>query len=161
MTGGGEEPADRGLLDDLTGVHDHDPVADLGHDAQVVSHEQHAHAELRAQRAEQLEDLGLDGDVERGGRLVRDQESRLARQRHRDQDPLTHPARERVWVVVGPGRGVGDADPVQHLDGSGPRGAVGASPVLADHLGDLAADGERRIEAGHRLLKHHRELVAA
>jgi len=39
-----------------------------------VGDEQQRHAELRLQRAEQREDLGLDGDVERGGGLVGDEQ---------------------------------------------------------------------------------------
>ena len=55
---------------------------------------------LRAQRAHQLQDLRLDGDVERGGGLVGDQEPRVAGQRHRDHHALAHAARELVRIVV-------------------------------------------------------------
>ena len=40
----------------------------------------------------QVEDLGLDGDVEGGGRLVRDEKARVAGHRHRDHHPLAEPA---------------------------------------------------------------------
>ena len=33
--------------------------------------------------------------------------------------------------------------------------------VDADRLGDLVADGVDRVEAGHRLLEHHGDVVAA
>ena len=49
---------------------------------------------------DQLDDLGLDRDVERGRRLVGDQHVRVARERHRDHRALAHPARELVRVVV-------------------------------------------------------------
>ena len=39
--------------------------------------------------------------------------------------------------------------------------AASSPAVLADHLGDLLADGEHRVEAGHRFLEDHRDLVAA
>ena len=55
---------------------------------------------LGAQRAHQLEDLRLDGDVERGGGLVGDQEPRVAGERHRDHHALAHAARELVRIVV-------------------------------------------------------------
>ena len=45
-----------------------------GDDAEVVRHQDHAHAELGAQAQHQLQDLVLDGDVERGRRLVGEQE---------------------------------------------------------------------------------------
>ena len=51
-------------------------------------------------RREEIEDLGLDGDVERGGRLVGDQELRSRGQRHRDHGALAQAARELVRVVA-------------------------------------------------------------
>ena len=45
---------------------------------------------------EQLEHLRLHRDVERGGRLVGDQDLRLAEQRHGDHHALPHAARELV-----------------------------------------------------------------
>ena len=65
---------------------------------------------LSPQPVEQAEDPGLDGHVERGRRLVGDQQLRPAGERDRDRDPLAHPARELVRVRVqrraaGPGSG--------------------------------------------------------
>ena len=48
---------------------------------------------------DQIEHLGLDGGVERGRRLVEDQQRRLGGERHRDHDPLQHPARELVGIA--------------------------------------------------------------
>ena len=48
------------------------------------------------QLAEQVEDLRLDGDVERRGRLVGDQELGIAGERHGDHDALAHAAGELV-----------------------------------------------------------------
>ena len=52
------------------------------------------------QRAHQIEDLRLDRDVERGRRLVGDQQLRVAGERHRDHHALPHAARELVRIVV-------------------------------------------------------------
>ena len=62
-----------GPLDDAAGVHDHDPVGDVGDHAEVVGDEQDRGAEPVAQVAQHVEDAGLHGDVERGGRLVGDE----------------------------------------------------------------------------------------
>ncbi len=97
-----EQRVDRRLLHDLARVHHDDAVADLRDDAEVMRDEQHGHPEVALQLAEQLEDLGLDRDVERGGGLVGDQQLRLVRQRHRDHRPLAHATRERVRVVAAP-----------------------------------------------------------
>ena len=55
---------------------------------------------LLLQLAHQIEDLRLDGDVERGGRLVGDQELGIAGERHRDHHALAHAAGELVRIVV-------------------------------------------------------------
>jgi hypothetical protein len=79
-------------------------------DAEVVGDEQDAHAQLGLQPAHQLEDLRLDRHVERGGRLVGDQQVGLAGQRHRDHHALAHAARQLVRVVVDAALGRRDAD---------------------------------------------------
>jgi hypothetical protein len=56
-----------------------------------VGDEQHGHADLALQRLQELEDLRLDGDVERGRRLVGDQQVRLVGERHGDHDALALP----------------------------------------------------------------------
>ena len=49
---------------------------------------------------EQLEDLRLDGDVERGGRLVGDDERGIHDERHRDDDALPHAAGELMRILA-------------------------------------------------------------
>ena len=80
MLGRGEHALDRALLDDLALLHHADPVGELAHDAEVVGDEQHRHAEPRLRVLEQLQDLRLHRHVERGGRLVGDQQVGLVRQ---------------------------------------------------------------------------------
>ncbi len=83
---------DRAGFHDLA-VIDHDHlVGHVGDDAEIVGDEQHRHAELVLQVAQQLQDLRLDRHVERGRRLVGDQKRRLADQRHRDHRALAHAA---------------------------------------------------------------------
>ena len=79
MRGGAEDARDRRLLDDPAGVHHEHAVAHLRDDAEVVRDEEHGHAQLARQPADQRQHLGLDGHVERGGRLVRDQQARARR----------------------------------------------------------------------------------
>ncbi len=73
-----EERACVGRLDDLAGVHHLDPVAEAGHHGEVVRDEQHRHAGLALEFLDQGEDLRLHRDVERGGRLVGDEDVRAA-----------------------------------------------------------------------------------
>ena len=65
---------------------------------------------LCLQRLQQIEDLGLDRHVERGGGLVGDQQDRVAGKCHRDRGTLAHAAGELVRVLPGTPLGVGDAD---------------------------------------------------
>ena len=53
-----------------------------------------------AQPLEQRDDLRLHRDVERGGRLVGDDQLGLGRERERQHDALAHAAGELVRIVV-------------------------------------------------------------
>ena len=106
----GEQGRGRGVLDDPAAVHDGDLVGVAGDDTEVVGDEDHRHVALAALLADQVEDLRLHGDVERGGRLVGEQQGGAAGQGDRDHDPLAHAARQLVRVLLEPLRGLGDPD---------------------------------------------------
>ncbi len=89
----GEQLLGGGELHDLAGVHDRDRVRPTRHDPEVVGHQDHAHVAFPALVVQQVEDLGLDGDVERGGGFVGEQQLRPAGEGHGDRDPLPHPSR--------------------------------------------------------------------
>ena len=116
MLGRREDRVGVGLLDDPAGVHDRDLVGHLGHHAEVVGDDDDGGVELALQPLDQLEDLRLDGHVERGRRLVGDQQLRVVGQRHRDHRALAHAARELVRVGVGALARLRDADQREHLD---------------------------------------------
>ena len=100
MARAGEQLPDAGLLDDRPGIHHRHVVGHFRDHAHVVGDEQDRHAELSLQPAHQVEDLRLDGDVERGRRLVGDQQCRIADQRQGDHRPLAHAAGQLVRIVV-------------------------------------------------------------
>ena len=89
---------------------------DLGDHPEVVGDQEDRHPEPLAQLEQQLEDLRLDRHVERGRRLVGDEQLRVAGERHRDHHPLAHAAGELVRVVVAAALRLGDADELEHLD---------------------------------------------
>src|ERR1700677_2096570 len=122
--------------------------------------EQHSHAELALQFLQQFQDLRLNRNVERGGRLVRDEEVRSIGQRHRDHHALALPARELVREGAQPGGGIGQAHLRQQFDHPLARRTDAALVQFYD-LADLSLDVVQRIERGHRLLKHHRNPRAA
>src|SRR5207245_11507690 len=86
-------------LDDAPGVHDRDPVGDVGDDTEVVRDQDNRRPEVVLELVEQLDDLRLDRHVERGGRLVGDQDVRVVRERHRDHRRLAHYAGDVGRVV--------------------------------------------------------------
>ena len=157
----GEECSRRCLLDDPAGIHHGDVVAGLGHHAEIVRDEQDRRAEPLPQIGEQVEDLSLDRDIERGGRLVGDDEIGLAGQRHGDHHPLSHAARELVGILVEPSPGIGHPHQFEHLERPAP--CLGPRHIaMQEHrLGDLVADREDGIEARHRLLEDHPDAATA
>ena len=58
------------IFRDPAEVHDRDPIGDVLHDSHVVGDEQVREAHLALQLTQQVEHLGLDGDVQRGDGLV-------------------------------------------------------------------------------------------
>ena len=80
----------------LAEIEHDDPIAQVFDDVEIVRDEQHGQPEALAQVGEQIDDLRLNGDVERGHRLVGDDELRLDGKRPGDADSLPLPAREFV-----------------------------------------------------------------
>ena len=95
-----------------------DLVGHLGDHAEVVGDHHDRRVELALQALDQLEDLRLDGHVERRRRLVGDQQLRVVDERHRDHRALAHAAGELVRVGVDAPARLGDADQPEHLDGA-------------------------------------------
>ena len=89
-------------LDDLPQVHDGDAVAHVLDNGQVVGDEQVGEAQPLLKVLEQVDDLGLDRDVQSGDRFVADEHGGLGGQRPCHTDALALPAGElgRETVVV-------------------------------------------------------------
>src|SRR3989440_3015675 len=86
-----EEIRDRGILDDLSGIHRGDSVAELRDDGQVVGDVEDRGVDPFLQVLQEPENLGLGRDVERGRGFVRNHEGGLAGQCHGDHHTLLHP----------------------------------------------------------------------
>ena len=157
----GKERLDRRFFDHLPGIHHDHAVGHLGHHAEVMGDQHDCCRGLGAQRTHQGQHLRLDGDIERGGRLVGDQQRRLAQQRHGDHHPLAHAARHPVRIVVDALLGRRNAHAPQHFDRRASRLRHRQAAMAHQHLGQLCAHGEGRIKRGHRLLEDHRQPIAA
>src|SRR5699024_9647699 len=90
-----------GQLDDLAEIHHGDPYGDVSNDRKVVGDEEIGQPELVLQILEQVDDLRLNRDIERGNRLVADDEIRICGERAGDADTLSLTAGELVRVAVG------------------------------------------------------------
>jgi hypothetical protein len=96
MTGRRIERRGRRGLDNAPKIHHGDTVADMAHHAEIVRDEQHRQAEPVLKIEQQVDDLGLNRDVERGYRFVGDHQRRIERQRSSNTDALTLAAAEGV-----------------------------------------------------------------
>ena len=139
-------------------VHDRDAVRDLPDDREVVGDEEVGDPELALEVPEQVEDLGLDRDVERRDRLVADDQLRPQRDRPGDPDPLALAAGELVRVAVVVLRV--QADPLHQLQDGWPEPARGLDLLDLERGADDPANGVARVQGVVRILEDHLRLAA-
>src|SRR6266540_2030351 len=82
----------RSILHHLSEIHNGDRVGNLGDDSQIVSDEHYRHADPLLQTSHEIQDLCLDGHIERSRRFVGNQQGRITRQSHGNHCPLAHTA---------------------------------------------------------------------
>ena len=151
------------LFDHASGVHDHDVVRHLGDYAQVVSDEHDGGIDAVLQLPQQIQNLCLDGDIQRSGGLVSDDDLGIAGQSHGDDHALPHAAGEFMGIHHVDTLGVGNTDHLQQLNGAllDLLIALPFSVMESDDLVDLLPDPEDRVQGSHRLLEDHGDGVSA
>src|SRR5881409_4318873 len=148
----------RTTFDDPAEVHDRHPVAHVLDDAEVVRDEEQRESEPPLQVLQEIEDLGLDGDIQRRHGLVGDDETRPDGERAGDADPLALPAAELVRMAVA--RVGWQADELEQLlDARAPL-AARADPVDGEPLAHDAGDAYARIERAVGVLEDDLHLAA-
>ena len=140
-------------LGDAAGVHHGDAIRRLGDHAHVVGDQHHRGAVPAGQILQDRNDLRLDRNVERGRRLIGDHQRRLGAERERDHDALAHAAGEFVRIAVEALLGRGKTDLGQPRDRPLLRLLPPEGLMRQDRLGELIADPQQRVEAGHRILE--------
>ena len=155
----GEQRGSVGDLDETAEIHDGDAVRHMVHDREVVADEQVGQAEIVLQVAHQVEDLGLDRHVERRGRLVAQDQVRLAGERPGDGDALALAAGEFVRVFFAVGGGEADLFE-QAVDPAVRFPCVAGDAEGPDRLGDDVPHPPARVERGLRVLEDHGEAPA-
>ena len=131
-------------LDRHSCVHDHYPIGDGLHDRQVVRHEQESHVVDLLALPQEFKYPSLDCHVERGCRLISQQELRSSRECERDHDALTHASRKLVRVRSPDSGRIYQVNRIEELVGPGADGSFGVE--RANRLFKLATDANDRIE---------------
>jgi hypothetical protein len=150
--------AHRAGLDQNALLHHHDTVRNLGNDAEIMRNNEDRHSGLPLQLLEKCQHFGLHGNIERGRRLVSDQEVWAQRKRHGDHHALTLTAGKLVRIFVERMIRVGNAHTSEKPQRLGLRlGSIRA--VRREGLPDLPADGVDRIEVAERILEDHRNVA--
>ena len=130
----------------------------MADDGEVMRDEEVREVEIVLERIEQVDDLRLDGHVERGHRLVRDDEVRRHGERAGDANALALASRELVRI---PGRRVlGQPDPAQEAPDRRRVRPAAHALMNAQRLADDSADAVSRIQGRERVLEHHLHLPA-
>ncbi len=141
-------------LDDLAEIHHGDTVRHVLDNREIMADEQQRKAELALQILQQIDDLRLDGDVERRDRLVADDQFGFGGQCASDADALALAAgkfvRPPAQRVTRQAHGVHQR---HHLRFEFGRGFGEAE--IADRFGQDIAHAHARVEAGERILEHH------
>jgi hypothetical protein len=123
-------------------------------DGEVVRDHQVGEPETLLELLQQVQHLGLHGDVESGDRLVRDEQVRLHGDRAGDADPLPLPPAELVRVA--PQRRGREPDGVQQLpQPAGDGRLVTAQSMGVQRLGEQRLDVLPRVERAQGVLEDH------
>ena len=113
------------------------------------------HAELVAQREEQVEQADADGYVDHRHRLVGDDHARVDTERARDGHALALSAGELVRVLDEEVRGRREADALKKFGNGADRAAPIADLLMAEQRRrERLIDGADGIERGIRVLMH-------
>ncbi|MGY3449619.1 hypothetical protein ACVILH_001961 [Bradyrhizobium sp. USDA 4353] len=156
-----EDVGGLGGLDHTALLHHDDAVAIGRGETEVMRDQDRRHAAAAGQLDDEVYHRLLRGDVEAGGRLVRDQQLGIAGECQRDDHALAHAAGqlERIGVIaLARTRDLDLLEGCDRLLGAIARGRLG---VLLQHVLDLLADLADRIERRARVLEDHRDLAAA
>ena len=149
----------RAQLGDASGVHDGGRLAGLRDDRQVVRDQHDGEPELLGEPLQQLQDLRLHHHVERGRRLVGEQDARL------HASAIAIAARWRMPPENSCGIALGalgaDADELEQLAAARVRRPAARDAVQLHRLDDLVADALDRVEGVHRALEDHRDVAPA
>ena len=138
-------------LHELARVHHQDAIRHELGDAEVVGDEQVRHPHVALKLLEQVENMGLRGEIERRDRLIQHDELGVDGDRAGDPDPLALAPAQLVRKPAGVH--CAQAHPLEELRHPLPPAVV--EPVDPQRVCDGIADRHPRIEGAERVLEHH------
>ena len=145
-------------FDDAPQIHDADAVADVADDVQIVRDEQIRKPQLILKAHQQIQHLRLNGNIQRGNRLIRNDETRARDQGAGDGDALTLTAGELMRIAVELlGRNADRAGNPQHAL---VQLILRELEVRNQRLLQQLANGHARIQRGIRILKDQLHVAA-
>ena len=153
--------AGRARLGHASGIEHRHRIAEAVDDAEIVADQQHREIAAHAQFVEQRQDLRLDGDVECGRGFVEQQQVGLAREGSGNAHPLLHAARELMGVAPHYVSRPRHAQLGEQIGATLPGEARLDAEMEPHRLGELAADGQGRIERGGRVLENDADAATA
>lgn len=150
----GEDRLGRPEFADPSGVEDEHSIADVADDGEVVGDEQQGDAGVVLHLHEQVEELGLNRDVEGGDDLVAEQHLRFENEGPGDRDPLTLSPGKLVDATVAEAVRV-EFDSSKDVVGQVLVAVARDVAADAEALGDEAEDGAAGVGGRHGVLEHH------
>ena len=150
----GEQRCGSRNLDDPAEIHDAHAVRDMAHGRQVVADEQIGQPEFVLQVPHQVQDLRLDRNIERRGRLVANQEFRIAGKGAGNRNALALAAGKLVRILLAVRRRKAHlrqqaADPLAQF-----RPSI-RQPECPERLRNDVVHPPARVEAGIGVLEDH------
>lgn len=150
----------RAFLDNPARIHHRDPVAKLGHHAEIMGDEDDGQAAFTPQLIQQRQDLRLYGHIQRRGRFIGDDDLGVVGQRHGDPHALPHAARHLVRVAVNTLFRVGNTHRFQQVCGVGTGLGLVKRVMGPNRFDQLIANCVERVQRGQRILKDIGDPVA-
>ena len=152
----GKQLIGTGHLHHLAEVHNADAVGEVLNDGQVVGDEEDGQAEFLPQLVQQVDNLGLNGHVQRGHGLVGNDQLRVHDDAAGYADPLPLAAGELVGI---PGSVLRhQAHQLQHLIDLLGDDFVVPLALNDQALGDDLLDGHTGVQRGDGVLENHLDL---
>jgi hypothetical protein len=150
-------------LDNLTRIHDRNPIAQIPGDRKIMGDKQDRYSKPTLMMPDQIKNLALNQVIEISCRLVGDNELRPQRQHHANEHPLQHAATQLMRIGVNDAIGCTDAhlsEQMMRIDLPWLFRSRAAGSATGDGVSEMPAYGLRWVERTYRVLKDHRQLAA-